>query len=256
MRWSAPLSRQSCALEMAAACGSGRPPRAPAAARPRRTSRAARPAPGAARRSRPGPAARPAGPAAGSTRRAAQAGQRRVAVRHHGGEAVHRPAQQHHHEAPVGRRRGQRQRGAAQGEGGAQPEQRRAAGQGRSRAGSGQVQASQRLWNSGEASSRVSASRREPARRDLPSVAALQQRAQAVARASCSGPAPAASGQAVGPVHPPQHRLRARPVGGAVRPADRERRVEHRLAQPAARPAQVGRCVRRARPAARRQATT
>ena len=36
-------------------------------------------------------------------------------------------------------------------------------------------------------------------------------------------------GQAVGVIHPFKHRLRPGPVGGAVRPADREGRLEHAL---------------------------
>ncbi len=84
---------------------------------------------------------------------AAQAGQRRVPVRNHRGQPIERAAQDDDDKSPVGRRIRQRQGDAAEGEGRCETEQGGATGQVRHH----------RLWNSGEVSSSVSASRREPA---------------------------------------------------------------------------------------------
>ncbi len=61
--------------------------------------------------------------------RAAPAGEGGVAVGHYGGEPVHGAAQDDDHEAVLCRRGGQCERGAAQGDGGAEAEEGRAAGE-------------------------------------------------------------------------------------------------------------------------------
>ena len=85
----------------------------------------------------------------------AQAGKRRVAVGGYGGEAIQGAAEDDDHQALFGRRIRQGDRGAADGPGGGEAQEGRAAGD----------LHRQRLWNSGEVSSSVIASRRDPAPR-------------------------------------------------------------------------------------------
>ena len=123
---------------------------------------------------------------------------------------------------PVGRRGRQRQRGAPEVTTAVRPS---------NAARRDSDHRHQRLWNSGEVSSRVIASRREPARR----IALAAWPAAAAGRGGVGDRRRVAladaAGEAAGPVDAPQHRLRPRPVGGAVGPAVRRRRVPQRLAE-------------------------
>ena len=188
-----PAPRNGCAP------ASGRRPHGRAAARRPGTWREGWPVTDADRRNRRGPAVR-SGQAGGTF--AAQLDERGIAVRHHRRHAVQRAAQDHHDEALLGRRGGQRQRCAPESE---------CRGKAKQGATAGELQ-HHRLWNSGEENSRVSASRREPARCSLQGcrrAAAgpgwLRRVPRHVARAD-------AARHAVGPVDPAHHRFGCRPV--------------------------------------------
>ena len=137
---------------------------------------------------------------------AAQRRQAGIAVRHHRRQPVQRAAQDHHDEALLGRRGGQRQRRAGRSVNGA-----RSGRAGRTRRVSVQacIIASGIRGRSAAASSPRGASRRGASPR---SVAVAQQRAEAgVGQLPPGRVPPTRPDNAIGPVDPAHHRLRRRP---------------------------------------------